>query len=84
MFYMIGQAETNFINWGFFVLNIINFAFIAKADNKAATNRHSRDIANVIKIYSAFFLLLELFFIIFVGAVEKVDQPNSTDQKFKA
>jgi len=79
MFYVTGKTQTNIINWGFFVLSILNFAFIAKADNKPSTIKHSLNIANIIKIYSAFFLLLDICFIVFIGEEEKVDQPESID-----
>ena len=55
------------------MLNILNFAFIAKGDNKPSTNRHSKNIATMIKIYSAFMLIFETFFISFVGEKEKID-----------
>lgn len=42
MFGIIGRAQTNIINWGIFILNILNFAFIAKGDNKESTNRRSK------------------------------------------
>lgn len=83
MFYFIGRAQTNLINWGFFVLNILNFAFIAKGDNKESTLRWSMLISILIKVYSAFFLIFETFFISFVGEKEKPLEPNSLDQKFK-
>ena len=83
MFYFIGKAQTNIINWGFFVLNILNFAFIAKGDNKPSTNRHSMNIAITIKIYSAFMLIFETLFISFVGEMEKTGDPKSLDQRLK-
>jgi len=61
----------------------LNFAFIAKGDNKPSTNRHSKNIATTIKIYSAFFLIFETLFMSFVGEMEKTSEPNSLDQKFK-
>ena len=83
MFYVIGKAQTSIINWGFFVLSIVNFAFIAKGDGKHSTIMHSRNIANVIKVYSAFLLLFDICFIMFVGEEEKPNQPESLDQIFK-
>jgi hypothetical protein len=79
MFYFIGKAQTNLINWGFFVLNILNFAFIAKGDNKDSTNRHSKYISILIKVYSALFLIFETMFIVFVGEKEKTNEPDSLD-----
>jgi hypothetical protein len=83
MFLIIGFSQTNLINWGYFILLIANFAFIVKADNKDSTNKHSCRIASTIKLYSAFFLLFDIFFIVFIGEEEKVDQPDSLDQIFK-
>jgi hypothetical protein len=54
-------------------LNMVNFAFVAKGDNKASTNKHSRDIANVIKYYSSFMLMLNILFIFSIGENEKLD-----------
>jgi len=83
MFYNISKSQSNFINFLFFVLNLINFAFVAKGDNKASTNKHSRDIARLIKFYSAAILMLNILFIFTIGENEKPDQPESGDQKLK-
>jgi hypothetical protein len=52
---------------------MVNFAFVAKGDNKASTNKHSRDIAIVIKFYSSFMLMLNILFIFAVGENEKTE-----------
>ena len=72
MFYFIGQVQTTVINWGFFVLNILNFAFIAKGDNKLSTNTHSRNIANMITVFSAFSLSWKHFSLLSLVAERKL------------
>lgn len=37
LIYFIGKVQTNLISWYFFCLNLINLAFIAKADQKKST-----------------------------------------------
>jgi len=69
-------------NWIFFILNIINFAFIAKSDNKDGTNSNIIRIAIVVKYYAIFVLTLETIFISFIGVKEKKDK-NHLDQVFK-
>lgn len=83
MFYYISKAQSNIINLGFFVLNMVNFAFVAKGDNKISTNKNSRKIAEIIKVYSALMLMLNIGFILFVGEKEKPNLPNSLDQQLK-
>lgn len=67
MLYCNMQAETNIINWIFWCLNIVNVVFIARADNKESTNRHSRNIAIVLRYTSVFFIIVEVVFIILIG-----------------
>jgi hypothetical protein len=67
MIVMLGNSQTNLINWIFFVLNIISFAFIAKSDDKDSTNNHSYKISVVIKYYSAIILITYILFISFIG-----------------
>lgn len=71
MFYFIRQAQSNLINWIFFVLNMLMFSFIAKGDDKDSTNKHSRNIAYVIKFYSMIILMIDIAFICLVGNIEK-------------
>jgi hypothetical protein len=62
---------------------MINFSFVAKGDNKIGTNKWSIKIAEIIKIYSAFMLMLNIGFIFVIGEKEKDDQPESMDQQLK-
>jgi hypothetical protein len=71
MFYYICHAESNLVNWVFFIANIINFAFVAKGDNKSSTNKKSKRCADFIIVYSATMLLANIMFILFVGEKEK-------------
>jgi hypothetical protein len=80
MIYFIGKAQTNLINWAFFVLNVVNFGFMVKGDNKPSTNMHSVQIAKTIKMYSAFILIVDIMFICFIGEREKPNQTQSIDQ----
>ena len=82
MIFFVGKAETTLINWTFWVLNILNFAFMAKADNKPATNRQSLRCAVTIKYYSAVILIVEILFLCFIGT-ERSDDPGDLDYKFR-
>jgi len=62
---------------------MINFSFVAKGDNKIGTNQWSIKIAEIIKIYSAFMLMLNIAFIFVIGEKPKDDQPESRDQQLK-
>jgi len=46
---------------------MINFSFVAKGDNKIGTNQWSIKIAEIIKIYSAMMLMLNIAFIFVIG-----------------
>jgi hypothetical protein len=46
---------------------MINFAFVAKGDNKISTNQWSIKIAETIKIYSALMLMLNIAFVFVIG-----------------
>ena len=65
--YFVGKATTCFINWIFFVLNIVCFAIILKSDGKPATLKNSMNEASDIKTYSAVILVFEICFICFIG-----------------
>jgi len=82
MIFFVGKAETTLINWTFWVLNILNFAFMAKADNKPSTNRQSLWVAVTIKYYSAVILNLEILFLCFIGT-ERSHDPDALDYKFR-
>lgn len=70
IFYFISKAQSNFVNWLMFVLNILLCAFLVKGDGKESTYRHSMHLAWCIKIYSFIILLAEIAFISFVGVSE--------------
>lgn len=82
MFYYICHAEPNIVNWVFFIANIINFSFVAKGDNKSNTNKKSKNCSDFITFYSAFMLLSNIMFILFIGENPKPDQPDSLDRAF--
>ena len=82
LLYFIGKADTNLINWIFFSLNVINFAIMAKNDNKPSTNKKSLFFARMIKVYSGLILLFDIGFILVLGEEESVEA-DSWDQKFK-
>lgn len=67
MFWYICHADSNIINWIFFIANIINFSFVAKGDNKSNTNRKSKNCSDFITFYSAAMLLLNIMFILLIG-----------------
>jgi len=56
---------------------------MVKGDNKPSTNKHSVQIAQIIKIYSAFILIVDIIFICFIGEKEKPNQTQSIDQQLK-
>lgn len=67
MFYYICHADSNLVNWIFFIANIINFSFVAKGDNKFNTNKKSKICSDFITFYSAAMLLTNILFILAVG-----------------
>jgi len=81
--YFVGKATTSLINWIFFVLTTLIFAMLVKRDGRAATLTLSRRLASALKIYSAFILVSEIAFIIFIGEAQKSDRPDSLDQRLK-
>jgi hypothetical protein len=58
----IRYMQTNLINWIFFSLFVINFAFIARQDNKGSTYKKCIISAKLINYYSAFILVMKYFF----------------------
>ena len=84
LIYFIGNVQTNLISWYFFSLNLINLAFIAKADQKPSTRVWIRLFTSLLKFSAAFFLILEILFIILIGAKPKLApaQHDSLDRKF--
>jgi len=83
MIYMQSTIEISIINWVFFVLNTINFAFIIRGTKDVKFVRQSLCITNFIKAYSLLIIAINLLFISFIGETEKVGHPDSLDQKFK-
>ena len=79
MIFFVGKAQTNLINWIFWTLNVLNFAFLAVADNATSTNKASLRVARAIKVFSAYMLLFDILFMSFVGEAEQPDMPQSTD-----
>lgn len=84
MIWALQTLETNLINWVFFVLNTLQFAFIVRGSKSLSYLRQSLCVANSIKAYSLFILILDILFICFIGEFEKKHLPHSIDQKFKA
>lgn len=62
---------------------MIMFALIAKADNKKSTYQWSFFIAKCLKVYSAFVLIFDIWFLCCIGDTEKHNEPNSYDQRLK-
>jgi hypothetical protein len=83
MIYVQTTIETNLINWVFYVLNSINFAFIVRGVKKIGYLKQSLAVSNMIKIYSLLVMVIDIIFICFIGEFEKPNQPDSLDQKFK-
>jgi len=83
MIFIHSSIETNLINWVFFVLNLINFAFIIRGTKELKFLKQSLCITNLIKVWSLMILILDILFICFIGEIEKVNQPESLDQRFK-
>jgi hypothetical protein len=83
LLFFLGKVQTNIFSSLLFMLNIIMLAFFAKGDSKTRTIRQMVWISNAIKVTSSFMLVIEIFFISFIGEKEKVDQPDSLDQYIK-
>ena len=79
MIFFVGKAQTNLINWIFWTLNVLNFAFLAVADNATSTNKASLYVAKTIKVFSAYMLLFDILFMSFIGEEEQPDRPESND-----
>jgi hypothetical protein len=84
MLLLVSIATPTFINWGLFILVIIQMAFIIKGDNKPSTMRCCYWSAIVIRSYTCVILLGNILFICLVGTVEKTNQPDSLDQWIKS
>lgn len=67
LLYFIGKAQVNLISWIFFVLNMMMLSFIAKGDGKESTNRYTKQVCTVIKVYSTIILVSDILFICFIG-----------------
>lgn len=67
----IRYMQTNLINWIFFSLFVINFAFIARQDNKGSTYKKCIISAKLINYYSAFILVMEILFLTLFGIQKK-------------
>ena len=59
--------QTNLINWIFFSLFVINFAFIARQDNKKSTYNKCIISAKLLNYYSALILVMEILFLALFG-----------------
>jgi len=62
MFYYMSLAESNLINWVFFTMNMINFYYVAKGDNKETTNESSLRWSKYIRNFSFLMLFLNILF----------------------
>jgi hypothetical protein len=71
------------INWVFFILNTINFAFIIRGSSNLGNVRQSLLVTNLIRAYALIILTTDILFISLIGESEKTHQPHSLDQKFK-
>ena len=67
LIYFIGQAQVNLISWIFFILNMMMLSLIAKGDDKESTNRYTKQVCTVIKVYSTLILVSDILFICFIG-----------------
>jgi hypothetical protein len=65
--------ETNIINSIFFILICFNIAMIGKNDNKDETIKWTLRSSNMLKLYGTIILMSMIFFIVFVGTLEKAD-----------
>ena len=83
LIYFLGKADTNLINAFFFMFILMTIALIGKNDGKESTIQWTLRCASMLKIYGALILISTIFFIIFVGNEEKINQPNSIDQHYK-
>jgi hypothetical protein len=79
LIYFLGKVQTNAITSALFLLNIVNLAWFAKGDSKLSTIKHQLWTTQLIKGFSSFILTVEIMFIVFIGELEKPDQPNSLD-----
>ena len=84
MVYYVGKAQTNFINWGFFILNVLVFSMIARSDHTIKKMRPVVCMAKVLIIYSSIIMFADILFISIVGQNPKLDasQADSPDRMF--
>ena len=82
MIFFIGKAQTNLINWGFWSLFVINFYYMAKADEASTTTQTTINIARVIKCYTAAILIIEILLLATVGEaqVDPGDRRSRNDE----
>lgn len=79
MLLLMMQVETDLITWVFFVLNMIQLAFLIRGSSDSSEAATCRFVSQVIKIYALVVLMIQILFISFVGAVPTTD-PKSVDQ----
>jgi len=76
--------EQNIINWIFWIFNIINFALMIRGSKSIKYLQQSLCITNCVKLYSLSILICDIFFIVFLGELEKpVHYVNSLDVKLR-
>ena len=83
MVYYVGKASTNFVNWGFFILNVLVFSLIARSDHTIKKMRPVVCMAKVLIIYSSIIITADILFISIVGQDAKLDasEADSLDRK---
>jgi hypothetical protein len=77
------NVQTNLINWIFFILNILNLGISISGTHNLYSVESSIKITRIIKFFALFILIFDTLFICFVGEVEKVNDPESLDQRIK-
>jgi len=77
--YYIGRVSTTLINWIFFALNVLNLVALSNNDGKKSTLTHSLRIANCIRYYAVFIMILEICMAWLIG-MRATNQAGSRDE----
>jgi len=76
--------EQNLINWVFWIFNIVNFALMVRGSKQVKYLRQSLCVTNFVKAYALAILIADIFFITFLGELEKpIGYVNSYDVKLR-
>jgi hypothetical protein len=81
MMYSLSYAQTNFITWIFFFLNVNLMALVARGGKDIKIMKHTLNFSLVIKYYSVLVILVDILFIFLIGEESLKNNPNSFDEK---